>query len=118
MRQVILITGVSSGLGALPARSLCHAEHIVYASMRDTTGRNAPRVKAVEEYAAANRVDIRAIELDVASQRSADQAVGRTVAENERLDVVIHKTRASRKRCTRKATRSSSRGGAEVCWKR
>ena len=90
MRQVILITGASSGFGALAARALSRAGHIVYASMRDTTGRNAPQVKAVEEYAAANRVDIRAIELDVASQQSADQAVQRIVAENERLDVVIH----------------------------
>ena len=58
--------------------------------MRDTNGRNAPQVKAVEEYVLANRVDIRAIGLDVASQRSADEAVTRIVAENGRLDVVIH----------------------------
>jgi NAD(P)-dependent dehydrogenase (short-subunit alcohol dehydrogenase family) len=50
MRQVILITGASSGFGALAARALSHAGHIVYASMRDTTCRNAPQVKAVEEY--------------------------------------------------------------------
>jgi NAD(P)-dependent dehydrogenase (short-subunit alcohol dehydrogenase family) len=78
-----LITGASSGFGALTARALSRAGHIVYASMRDTQGRNAPQVKAVEEYAAANRVDIRAIELDVASQQSADEEVQRIVAENE-----------------------------------
>jgi NAD(P)-dependent dehydrogenase (short-subunit alcohol dehydrogenase family) len=47
-------------------------------------------VKAVEEYAAANRVDLHGIELDIASQPSADEAVRRIVAENGRLDVVIH----------------------------
>ena len=87
MKQVILITGASSGFGALAARALGRAGHIVYASMRDTQGRNAPQVKAVEDYSTANRVDIRANELDVASQRSADEAVKRIVAENGRLDV-------------------------------
>src|SRR5258708_29468404 len=58
--------------------------------MRDTQGRNAPQVKAVEEYAAANHVGIRAIELDVALQQSADEAIQRIVEENGRLDVVIH----------------------------
>lgn len=90
MQQVILITGASSGFGALTARSLSRAGHIVYASMRDTQGRNAPQVKEVEAYAAANRVDIRAIELDVASQQSANEAIQRIVKENGRLDVVIH----------------------------
>jgi NAD(P)-dependent dehydrogenase (short-subunit alcohol dehydrogenase family) len=90
MKQVILITGASTGFGALAARALSRAGHIVYASMRDTSGRNAPQVKAVEEYTAANHVDLRAIELDVASQPSADEAVKKIVRENRRLDVVIH----------------------------
>jgi NADP-dependent 3-hydroxy acid dehydrogenase YdfG len=38
MKQVIVITGASSGFGALTARALAKAGHIVYASMRDTTG--------------------------------------------------------------------------------
>src|SRR6202035_3415473 len=90
MRQLNLITGASSGFGALAARALSHAGHIVYAGMRDTNSRNAPQVKAVEEYAIASRVSTGAIESDVASQRSVDEAVTRIVAENDRLDVVIH----------------------------
>jgi NAD(P)-dependent dehydrogenase (short-subunit alcohol dehydrogenase family) len=90
MKQVIVVTGASSGFGALAARALADAGHTVYASMRDTSGRNAPQVKAVEDYAAANRVDIRAIDLNVASQPSTDEAVQEIVADNGRLDVVIH----------------------------
>jgi len=90
MKQVIVVTGASSGFGALAARALADAGHTVYASMRDTSGRSAPQVKAVEEYAAGNRVDIRALDLNVASQPSADEAVQRIVADNGRLDVVIH----------------------------
>ena len=44
MNQVILITGASSGFGWLSAQRLARAGHTVYASMRDTAGRNAPRV--------------------------------------------------------------------------
>jgi NAD(P)-dependent dehydrogenase (short-subunit alcohol dehydrogenase family) len=90
MKQVIVVTGASSGFGALTARALANAGHIVYASMRETEGRNAAEVKAVEEYAAARKVDLRAIDLDVASQESADAAIQKIVALSERLDVVVH----------------------------
>jgi NADP-dependent 3-hydroxy acid dehydrogenase YdfG len=39
MKNVIVITGASSGFGALAARALALAGHTVYASMRETTGR-------------------------------------------------------------------------------
>jgi NAD(P)-dependent dehydrogenase (short-subunit alcohol dehydrogenase family) len=45
MQRVILITGASSGFGAMSARALADAGHVVYASMRDTAGRNAPQVE-------------------------------------------------------------------------
>ena len=65
MNQVIVITGASSGFGALTARALAHAGHIVYASMRETTGRNAPQVAEVARYASEHGVDLRTVELDV-----------------------------------------------------
>ncbi len=90
MKQIIVITGASSGFGRLSANALAKAGHIVYASMRDTTGRNAPQVADVERYASDNNVDLRAIELDVNSQQSADAAIAKIVAEQGRLDVVMH----------------------------
>jgi NAD(P)-dependent dehydrogenase (short-subunit alcohol dehydrogenase family) len=90
MKQVIVVTGASSGFGALTARALANAGHTVYASMRETEGRNAAQVKAVEEYATAGKVDLRAIELDVESQESADAAIQKIVAQSGRLDVVVH----------------------------
>jgi NAD(P)-dependent dehydrogenase (short-subunit alcohol dehydrogenase family) len=94
MKQVIVVTGASSGFGALAARALADAGHTVYASMRETGGRNADQVKAIvkaaQEYAMARKVDLRAIELDVASQESADAAIRKIVEQNGRLDVVVH----------------------------
>jgi len=90
MKQVIVITGASSGFGRLSANALAKAGHTVYASMRGTTGRNAAQVADVEKSARDNGVDLRAIELDVGSQKSVDAAIAKIVAEQGRLDVVIH----------------------------
>ena len=90
MKQIIVVTGASSGFGRLSANALAKAGHIVYASMRDTKGRNAAQVADVEQYAADNKVDLRAIELDVGSQASADAAIAQIVAEQGCLDVVMH----------------------------
>lgn len=90
MKYVIVITGASSGFGALTARALAKAGHTVYASMRETKGRNAPQVNEVERYAAEHAVDLRAIELDVSSQESCDEAIQEIITKKGRLDVVIH----------------------------
>jgi NAD(P)-dependent dehydrogenase (short-subunit alcohol dehydrogenase family) len=90
MKDIILITGASSGFGALTARALAKAGHTVYASMRETETRNAPQVKELEEYAAKHSVDLRPIELDVSSQESCNAAVREIIAKTGRLDVVIH----------------------------
>jgi NAD(P)-dependent dehydrogenase (short-subunit alcohol dehydrogenase family) len=90
MKQVIVITGASSGFGALAARALAHAGHTVYASMRETSGRNAPQVAEVARYADEHTVDLRSVELDVASDQSAKAGIAKIIADNGRLDVVIH----------------------------
>lgn len=90
MKQVILVTGSSSGFGLMTARALAKAGHIVYASMRETEGRNAPRLAELAQEAVRDGLDIQGLELDVASQESADAAVARIVAERGRLDAIVH----------------------------
>ena len=90
MKNIILITGASSGFGLLAARALAHAGHTVYASMRETVGRNAPQVGALRKYSAEKNLDLRPLELDVSSQASADAAISKIVQDHGRLDVVVH----------------------------
>jgi NAD(P)-dependent dehydrogenase (short-subunit alcohol dehydrogenase family) len=90
MSKIILITGASSGFGRLTAEALAEAGHTVYASMRETTGRNALVVAKIAAFSKANGVDLRGIELDVLSQDSVDGAVARIIADHGRIDVVMH----------------------------
>lgn len=90
VKYVIVITGASSGFGALTARRLAEAGHTVYATMRETGGRNAEQVKAARKFAAEKNVDLRTAELDVSSQESADRAVQQVLGAAGRLDIIIH----------------------------
>ncbi|MFC8088711.1 SDR family oxidoreductase [Streptomyces sp. NPDC057301] len=90
MPYVVLVTGASSGFGALTARALADAGHTVYAGMRQTTGRNAPAVADAQTYADRHGVALRAVELDVSAQESVDAAVAQVTAEAGRIDVVVH----------------------------
>ncbi|MDR3669844.1 MAG: SDR family NAD(P)-dependent oxidoreductase [Holophaga sp.] len=90
MSKVIVITGASSGFGALAAQALARAGHRVYAGMRETSGRNAAQVEVARKFAAEHGADLRPVELDVASQASVDTAIAQILRENRTLDVVIH----------------------------
>ena len=90
MPSVVLVTGASSGFGALTARALADAGHTVYGGIRRTTGRNAPAVADARSYADEHGVALRTVELDVSSQESVDAGVAQVVAEAGRIDVVVH----------------------------
>ena len=89
-KKVILVTGASSGFGRLSAEALADAGHTVYASMRDTKGRNAPNVRAIGQLAKERGIDLRTVELDVQLQDSVDKGVAQVIAESGRIDVLIH----------------------------
>jgi len=90
VNKIIIITGASSGFGRLTANALARSGHTVYASMRETTGRNAPQAADVRKFAKENGVDLRPIELDVLSQESVDRAVASIIATHGNIDVVVH----------------------------
>ena len=90
MKYVIVITGASSGMGQLTAHALAKAGHTVYATMRDTAGRNKPQVEAAAKFSTDHKVDLRTIELDVLNQESVDTAIQKIIADNGRIDVLMH----------------------------
>src|SRR3954465_13626485 len=75
--KVILVTGASSGFGALTVRALAARGHTVYAGMRALDTRNARAAGGLAAHAAEHQVDLRAVELDVTRQDSAVAAVAR-----------------------------------------
>ncbi|MEK1894578.1 MAG: SDR family oxidoreductase [Rhizobium sp.] len=89
-KQVIVITGASSGFGALTARTLAGQGHVVYAGIRDTAGRNAKAVADIAAFSRENNVDLRSVELDVVSNASVEAGIAKVIAEAGGLDVAIH----------------------------
>ena len=90
MQKTILITGASSGFGAMTARALARAGHTVYASMRDPLARGGVAAAEMEEFARDEGVALKPIALDVTSDASAEAAVRLILSETGRLDVLIH----------------------------
>ena len=88
--KVLLVTGASSGFGAMTVRALADAKHVVYAGMRDIGDRNAEAADAARRYADEHGVTLRPIEMDVSDQASVNGAVAAVLAEALRVDVVIH----------------------------
>jgi NAD(P)-dependent dehydrogenase (short-subunit alcohol dehydrogenase family) len=90
MNKTILITGASSGFGAMIARALAQTGHTVYASMRDLSAHGGKPAADIEALASRENLDLRPIELDVTSDISAENAVKRIITEAGRIDVLIH----------------------------
>jgi NAD(P)-dependent dehydrogenase (short-subunit alcohol dehydrogenase family) len=90
MKNVVIVTGASSGFGRMAAEQLAKAGHTVFAGMRETAGRNAPQVEAARQFAREQNADLRAVEMDVVSQQSVDAAVNTIMAETGHIDVVVH----------------------------
>jgi NAD(P)-dependent dehydrogenase (short-subunit alcohol dehydrogenase family) len=88
--KVVLISGASSGFGAMTARALADAKHAVYAGMRDIGGRNTEAAAAARTYSGEHGVALHPVEMDVSDQVSVDAAVGSVLDAEGRIDVVIH----------------------------
>jgi NAD(P)-dependent dehydrogenase (short-subunit alcohol dehydrogenase family) len=84
-KKIILITGTNSGFGWLAASSCAASGHKVYATMRDTNGRNAEKAKALGQQA-----NIEVLDVDVTKGKSVTDAVATIVKKEGRIDVLVN----------------------------
>jgi len=89
MAKITLVTGASSGFGRMVATDLARAGHTVYASMRETTGKNASTVAEIAAEAEKEAIGLQAIELDVQNEESIAKAVDAIIGEHGRIDVLV-----------------------------
>jgi NAD(P)-dependent dehydrogenase (short-subunit alcohol dehydrogenase family) len=85
MKQTILVTGTSTGLGFATAVSLARAGHDVFASMRNPT--RAPELHAL---AAKENLPITVLTLDVDSDASVAGAVRSVIDARGRIDALVN----------------------------
>ena len=84
MKKKVLITGGSSGFGALMVKSLINDGHTVTASMRGVNGKN--QASAAKMTALGAHV----VEIDVTSDDSVNTGVADAINKMGGLDVVVN----------------------------
>ena len=89
-KQVVLITGSSTGFGRLFTETLARNGHTVFATMRDPGGHNAKNASEIRTLAEKDSLLIHALELDVTDDASVERAVDAAVAKAGRIDVAIN----------------------------
>jgi len=89
-KQVVLITGSSTGFGRLFADTLARKGHPVFATMRDIGGRNAKNASEIRALAEKDSLPISVLELDVTNDASVERAVQAAVTKAGRIDVAIN----------------------------
>jgi NAD(P)-dependent dehydrogenase (short-subunit alcohol dehydrogenase family) len=89
-KQVVLITGSSTGFGRLFTETVARKGHTVFATMRDPGGRNAKKASEIRTLAQEESLPIHVLELDVTDDASVGRAVDAAVAKAGRIDVAIN----------------------------
>ena len=90
MPRTVVITGCSSGFGRLAAERFARNGDRVYATMRDTAGKNAAVAAELLALAEQEDLDLQVLELDVCSTESVDDAAARILTAGHAPDVVVN----------------------------
>jgi NAD(P)-dependent dehydrogenase (short-subunit alcohol dehydrogenase family) len=89
-KQVVLITGASSGFGRLIAETLARKNYQVFATMRNVKGRRAEAVREIENLARHESLSLQTLELDVTDDVSVERAVSKVTLQCGRIDVLVN----------------------------
>ena len=89
-KQVVLITGSSTGFGRRFVETLARKGHTVFATMREPAGRNAKNASEIRTLAEKDSLPIHVLELDVTDDASVERAADAAIAKAGRIDVAIN----------------------------
>ena len=84
MPKTILVTGASSGFGRLICETLAGSGHVVFASMRDTKGKNRAHAQTLRERG------LKVVDLDVTQSDTIASAVSEVLSVQGRIDVLVN----------------------------
>jgi NAD(P)-dependent dehydrogenase (short-subunit alcohol dehydrogenase family) len=84
-KKVVLITGTNSGFGWLTAQSVAALGHKVYATIRDTQGKNADKAKALGQVE-----NITVLDVSLTDETSVQNAFDTIIAAEGRIDVLVN----------------------------
>ena len=86
----VLITGSSTGFGYLAAKTLVHAGHDVFATMRGLESKNSAQAESLTKDASSAKGTLHLLELDVNSDDSDASAVAQALRLEGAIDAVIN----------------------------
>lgn len=89
-KKVVLITGTNSGFGWLTANSVAALGHKVYATMRDTEGKNADKAKAL-----AQVENVTVLDVSLTDETSVKNAIDTIIAKEGTIDVLVNNAGAA-----------------------
>lgn len=84
-KKVVLITGTNSGFGWLTAHSVAALGHKVYATMRDTNGKNADKAKVLEQVE-----NVTVLDVSLTDETSVKKAIDTIISIEGKIDVLVN----------------------------
>lgn len=84
-KKIVLITGTNSGFGWLTANTTAALGHKVYATMRDTNGKNAEKAKALSQIE-----NVTVLDVTLTNEASVKSAIDTIIAKEGRIDVLVN----------------------------
>ncbi len=84
-RKVVLITGTNSGFGWLTAKTVASLGHKVYATIRDTKGKNADKAKALSLVE-----NITVLDVTITDEASIKKAIDTIIDTDGAIDVLVN----------------------------
>jgi NAD(P)-dependent dehydrogenase (short-subunit alcohol dehydrogenase family) len=84
-KKIVLITGTNSGFGWLTAKSVAALGHTVYATMRDTQGKNSDKAKALSEIE-----NITVLDVTLTDEDSVKNAIDTIISKEGTIDILVN----------------------------